>query len=79
MLIKQERGKANASAVSNKPFQILEAKNAGIVAVGKVKIEGIATYDRDVVKREIVRDALVSQYLFARPFIDACRAGARAA
>lgn len=46
------------------------------MAVGKVKIQRIAADDADVVEFEIVRDALVTQDLFAGPFIDTRRTGA---
>ena len=59
--------------------QVVEAENAGIMTVGKVKIQGVAADDRDVGKRHIVADLVVVEDLLTRPFVDAACAGARAA
>ena len=59
--------------------QIVEAEDAGIMAVGKVEIQRIAADDRDVGKRHVVADLIVVEDLLTGPFVDAACARARAA
>ena len=53
-----------------------EGVDPGFVAVGKVKVEGVAADDGDVIEMDIVGDGGVVEYLLAGPFVDA--GGARA-
>ena len=55
--------------------QVIETEDAGLVAVGKVKIKGVAADDGSVVEREVVSHAVVSEDLLTRPLVDTACAG----